>query len=771
MKRIKHGFRFLICLMFLTALSLLMLTSCTKDFEGISFEGDSFLYDGEVKSLKVTGDLPEGAVVTYENNDKIEEGSYVVTATITKEGYNTLILSATMVITREEHTVTFKQPGESDVVRKVLHLDSLLDVPAPVQKNGYLITWESKDLTCVSEDMIVNAVIIPIEYKINYVITNGKNNPQNPTKYTIESETITLCAPTSEEGLLFCGFYKSPDYDSESRVYEIPRGSMGDVTLYCEFGSVDIESAPGFTLEEVDIPTLAITFPSSKTSVDLTNLIITPSRTSWQVFADEECKELLTNNIMPLDIGDNTAYLLISHASGDYTKLYRISVYRPREISYSFHDGSKELFFGKVSENQPVNPPEAPDKKGYKFLGWTLGDSEEVVIFPYVVKSTDEDVVFKAKYSLCVYDINYMLFGGENNSNNPLSYTVEDERELFIPTRKGYRFDGWFLDENFNTQIMRISGGTGNITLYAKWTLEKYNIIYELFGGDNDPNNPLTYDINTTRLDLFMPTRKGFTFGGWYIDSGFVIKFTSIAAGTTGDLYLYAKWIPNKNTVIFDGNGSTSGSMDSITAYTDEIIRLPENLFKKEGYTFLGWTLDKDSDTYFKDMSDFTVGADEEIVLYAVWEAGSEGLIFELTPDGKYTVVGYRGTDKEVIIPRKYKDTDVVSVSDRAFEGNTNLGKIVIPYGIKTIGVSAFSGCTSLSEVVISYSVEHVMENAFSNCNYISTVKYTGSEYRWGQIRFDSGNRTITDLAVEFNAEDPTSTDKDDGIFTPPHEW
>ena len=98
-------------------------------------------------------------------------------------------------------------------------------------------------------------------------------------------------------------------------------------------------------------------------------------------------------------------------------------------------------------------------------------------------------------------------------------------------------------------------------------------------------------------------------------------------------------------------------------------------------------------------------------------------------------------------------------------------GSVSLCDTLASIGVRAFSGCTSLSEVVISYSVEHVMENAFSNCNYISTVKYTGSEYRWGQIRFDSGNRTITDLAVEFNAEDPTSTDKDDGIFTPPHEW
>ena len=148
-------------------------------------------------------------------------------------------------------------------------------------------------------------------------------------------------------------------------------------------------------------------------------------------------------------------------------------------------------------------------QKGYKFLGWTLGDSEEVVIFPYVVKSTDEDIVFKAKYSLCVYDINYMLFGGENNSNNPLSYTVEDERELFIPTRKGYRFDGWFLDENFNTQITRISGGTGNITLYAKWTVDKYSIIYNpSTSGSMDSILSLPRTASIRLSDIEAPTKR-----------------------------------------------------------------------------------------------------------------------------------------------------------------------------------------------------------------------------------------------------------------------
>lgn len=57
----------------------------------------AFVYDGESKSLTVEG-APDGAQITYENNGQTEIGSYLVTATVRKDGYITTVLTATLEI-------------------------------------------------------------------------------------------------------------------------------------------------------------------------------------------------------------------------------------------------------------------------------------------------------------------------------------------------------------------------------------------------------------------------------------------------------------------------------------------------------------------------------------------------------------------------------------------------------------------------------------------------------------------------------------------------
>ncbi len=47
---------------------------------GVSFGGGTFIYDGTAKSIYVSGELPDGVTVTYENNGKTESGVYTVTA-------------------------------------------------------------------------------------------------------------------------------------------------------------------------------------------------------------------------------------------------------------------------------------------------------------------------------------------------------------------------------------------------------------------------------------------------------------------------------------------------------------------------------------------------------------------------------------------------------------------------------------------------------------------------------------------------------------------
>lgn len=81
----------------------LFISACDEDipedleFEGITFISETFEFDGQLKKIEVKG-LPSGAGVTYENNEAIEVGVYNAKATITKEGYKSLVLSATLTI-------------------------------------------------------------------------------------------------------------------------------------------------------------------------------------------------------------------------------------------------------------------------------------------------------------------------------------------------------------------------------------------------------------------------------------------------------------------------------------------------------------------------------------------------------------------------------------------------------------------------------------------------------------------------------------------------
>src|SRR5690606_5722619 len=66
---------------------------------GITLRDASFTYDGTAQSLVIAGTLPEGVSVTYGNNSRTEVGTQQVTATISGENYETLVLTAELTVT------------------------------------------------------------------------------------------------------------------------------------------------------------------------------------------------------------------------------------------------------------------------------------------------------------------------------------------------------------------------------------------------------------------------------------------------------------------------------------------------------------------------------------------------------------------------------------------------------------------------------------------------------------------------------------------------
>lgn len=144
------------------------------------------------------------------------------------------------------------------------------------------------------------------------------------------------------------------------------------------------------------------------------------------------------------------------------------------------------------------------------------------------------------------YKIRYKLSGGKNHRMNPDVYTAQSGTiKLYKPTRKGYRFFGWYRDKEYEKKVTSINASSGKkYTLYAKWKPIEYKIKYKLGGGENNSKNPSKYTVSK-KVTLRKPKREGYTFAGWYTDKKFKHKITSIKKGSTGKVTLYAKWKKN----------------------------------------------------------------------------------------------------------------------------------------------------------------------------------------------------------------------------------
>ena len=120
-------------------------------------------------------------------------------------------------------------------------------------------------------------------------------------------------------------------------------------------------------------------------------------------------------------------------------------------------------------------------------------------------------------------------------------------------------------------------------------------------------------------------TRTGFIFNGWNtaIDgSGTTYYAGQPLSVTTGDLIIYANWLPTY-TVTYVGNGSTSGAvpMDVSRYLRGAALNVSGNtgMLAKYGYAFAGWTTTADGSGTPHGAGDvLTIGADN-LVLYPKW--------------------------------------------------------------------------------------------------------------------------------------------------------
>ena len=223
------------------------------------------------------------------------------------------------------------------------------------------------------------------------------------------------------------------------------------------------------------------------------------------------------------------------------------------------------------------------------------------------------------------------------------------------------------------------------------------------------------------------PTREGYTFDGWYIDSDFEEEF-DFTTPIDKNVTLYAKWTSELKYTL---------SSDELY-YTVTGVNTP-----KDSYSILAEYQGKpvkeigdDAFRYCDNLTSITIPDSVTRIRSGVFE-GCDNLTSIEIPDS-VTGIGdgaFYGCDNltSVKLPNR-----ITRIESRVFSNCSNLTSITIPNSVMVIAGYAFNGCSSITSITIPNSVISIDGYAFRYCDNLTiyceaTSEPFGWHYNWNE--------------------------------------
>lgn len=178
--------------------------------------------------------------------------------------------SSTSDVETDTHTVSFYLNGTLYTTLTVEDGDSLStsDLPAVPTVDGYTVTWDtsSVDLTSITADITINALLVANEYTITYYLTDATGTTSLYTTQTYAyGDVIEAPSVEVEDGYAFSGWSNLPSTMSASdlEIY----GSINEID-----GTIDISTyASGATITLSSAGTYEVTGENTDVTIELTS--------------------------------------------------------------------------------------------------------------------------------------------------------------------------------------------------------------------------------------------------------------------------------------------------------------------------------------------------------------------------------------------------------------------------------------------------------------------------------------------------------------------
>ncbi len=442
-------------------------------------------------------------------------------------------------------------------------------------------------------------------YKINYELYGGTNDTSNPYSYTYGKGVASLKDPT-KTGYTFKGWYNDSSFKTpfsgiattdidDKTVYAKWEANVYNITYHMDGGDNAESNTDTFTY-------------------DVGLKLADPTKTGYTFkgwFTDSTFS-IQINEISPKRLSDIDVYAK-----------WEANVYT---ITYHMDGGTNpEENVDRFTYDVGLKLSD-PTKTGYTFKGWfreATYTNQVTEVSPKQLGNID----IYAKWEANVYSITYYLNGGDNSSLNPDKFTYDiGVDKLYDPTKTGYTFKGWFTDSLFRNQVYQVSAKQlGNIELYAKWEANVYAINYHMNEGDNSELNPDTFTYDEGFSDFYEPTKRGYTFKGWFAEETFDTQVYGVSAKQLGDFDVYAKWEANVYKITYEVAGGDKGDNPDTYTYDVGVPELKDPT--RRGYVFGGWFSDSALQDQVTSVSPKQLNG---ITLYAYWQTAIYNIKYEL---------------------------------------------------------------------------------------------------------------------------------------------
>lgn len=511
-----------------------------------------------------------------------------------------------------QYTITFQSNGGTEIGSETGEYNKLFIPPNP-NKTGYkFIGWyEDNNLTIKYEATRIQArdITLYAKWEINQYllsfVTDGLTLLDEIYDYNSQIELPII----EKTGYSFIGWFSNVERTIEFDYVTMPNH---DVRAFAKWQinhySIAFESNGGTTINTITGEYYSKIFePTQPTKIGHTFK-------GW--FSDENLENLFIFNTIPAE----NLTLYAKWETNEYT------------IAFNSISGTSVASI-REKYNTPISEPEEPTRLGYTFAGWfTEATYNNEFVFDYM---PDENITLYAKWELIIYTIKFETDGGTNVDDMKKAYNSNITAP--ITTKAGYKFEGWFSDENLTESYIFAKMPAENITLYAKWKIETYTITFSSSFGSSPNQN---YSYNEYVESLPAPKEYGYIFLGWFTEND--QKFEILSTDSyqiTHNINLTAKWEKGSFTISFDSKGGTQ--IADINKLFKEPVSAPTKPVK-EKYQFVAWFTNEElTDTYY-----FSSMSGENIRLYAKWQRIEPITITYIRNDGEIDdIITYETTE------------------------------------------------------------------------------------------------------------------------------